>query len=638
MKKILLIAAAAGIALLGILLLLLALWMSGDDWQSLEPERLDAMLSSTVILDAAQQPIARLCGTENRIPVALGDISPWLIRAVVDVEDARFYEHPGVDVRRIAGALLADLRAGGPVQGASTLTQQLIKLTHLTAEKTVVRKVKEAVLALQAEQHFSKDEILTVYLNYIYFGNGTYGAEAASRGYFGKSAKDLTVSEAAVLAGIICAPGEYAPHLDRQAATERRNLVLRRMKEMGDLDGEQYETLIREPIELHMPEEARAWGWYVDAATREAGEKLGRSGQELALGGYRIETAMEPHIQRLCQRVLADESFFPANAGDGTRVQGALVVLNAKTGLAAALVGGRESTTQGFNRAIRAKRQPGSALKPFLVYAPAVELRGYTPETPVLDAPLDLQGYAPGNANGAYAGWVTLREALSRSLNTPAVRLMDEIGVETCKCYAEGAGIIFDEADRSLALALGGMTYGVSPMELAGAYTALAAGGTAHAPSTIKSIRDRKGEVLYRADTDGKRVFSEKTAFLVTDMLCSAVKNGTAQSLAGLGIPLAAKTGTVAYRGGVKGTRDLWTAAYNPDYVAVCWMGFDQTDDGHCMPQHDSGGAYAGRLLSEVFGELYRQGGAPEFTGPESAPEDGPDDALFAKNRRADRG
>ena len=356
----------------------------------------------------------------------------------------------------------------------------------------------------------------------------------------------------------------------------------------------------------------------MDAALEEACEVLDMSYEELLSSGCHIHTFLEPWLQSACEEAFAQDDLFPADAADGTPVQGAMCFLDADTGMVTALVGGREYLThRGLNRCTDALRQPGSTIKPLLCFAPAIELQGLSPATPVLDAPKSFDGYTPGNADGSHQGWITLRYALSHSVNVPAVQLLQDVGIPLAKSYAEDAGLTFAPEDHGLSLALGGMTRGVTPLSLAGAYTVFADNGIAHTPSLLKCITDARGRLLYQHQSDGHKVFSRETAFLINDMLEDAAEEGSARALQQTGFPLSCKTGTVSYEGSaVKGVRDLWAAAYNSDYVGVCWMGFDRTDDEHCLPASASGGKYAVPMLARIFGSLYPQGSAPTFTPP----------------------
>lgn len=603
--------------LLGLTLICLSFVMFGavyvlrlDAWEKFDSSRILGAPQSLLVYDKDGNEVSCLSGNETRINIPLRDIPLHVRYAFISAEDNRFYEHIGVDFIRILGAAWEDIKAGSYVQGASTISQQLVKLSHLTNEKMMTRKLEEAVLAYQMEQQYSKDEILEMYLNYIYFGGGFYGIEAAARGYFGVHADELSVAQAAQLAGIIKSPSHYAPHLDLQASTERRNLVLRLMQEYGYIDEQTCNAAREEPVTLHNSLNQEKRGYYIDLALEQACTSLDISMDDILTGGYRLYTAMDPQLQARCEEVLKDPAMFPEEAGDA---QAALVVVDAKTCGVAALMGGRESSTAlAYNRATRIRRQPGSVIKPIIAYAPALEDYRYTTVSMLLDEPTDFNGYKPDNFNEKYRGWVTMRESVAQSLNIPAVKVLSDIGVDAGKRFAESVGISFDEQDNSLALALGGFTYGVSPYQIAGAYTAFATGGLYSTPSLVLSITDSQGNPLYTYQPEHVRVMSEENAYILSDMLQSAISEGTGHRLGELDFALAGKTGTT---GEGEGNRDAWMAAYNPEYAAAVWMGYDDSAGG-TLPHDATGGKYPAMILSEVFSKLYEDRLAPVFQMP----------------------
>ncbi len=528
----------------------------------------------------------------------------------MSAEDTRFYEHFGVDIIRIFGAAWQDIKAGGYVQGASTISQQLIKLSHLTKEKTLSRKLEEAVLAYQMEKQYSKNEIMEMYLNYVYFGGGYYGIEAASLGYFGVHAKDLSVAQGAMLAGALKSTVRYAPHLNYEASTDRRNLVLQLMYEQGYLSEEERDNARAEVAKIIRDSTvAEKRGHYIDQALSDAAKLLDVDFDTLLTGGYRIYTALDTQLQANCESIFSDPEMFPT-----PDCEGALVLQQANTGFVVALVGGRESgSSMAFNRAVAIRRQPGSVIKPVIVYASALEEHGFTAASMLLDEPTDFNGYSPSNFGDKYYGWVTLREAVKRSLNVPAVKVLYDIGVNSGKELAQACGIRFVEEDTSLTLALGGFTYGVSPWQIAGAYSCFASGGVFSTPTLIKKITDAKGNVLYEYVPEQKRIISEQNNYILTSMLESAISEGTGHRLGELDIPLAGKTGTV---GEENGNRDAWMAAYNPEYTAVVWMGYDSSDDGKSLPSNATGGTYPALILRSLFSGLYENSTAPDFERP----------------------
>lgn len=583
-----------------------------DAWREFDPEKILGAPETLILYDKDDGELLRLHAAEDRVSISLSEIPQHVRMAFVSAEDARFYEHQGIDLIRIAGAAWEDLKAGSYVQGASTITQQLIKLSHLNADKTISRKLEEAVLAYQMEQQFSKDQILEMYLNYVYFGRGYYGVEAAALGYFGIHASELSRAQAAALAGILKSPTNYAPHLSPENCLRRRNNILSLMCEYGHISEEERDAAIAEPLEILDAEETTR-GYYVDTALSTATELLNVDMQTLLTGGYRIYTAMDPALQSHCEAIFADDAYFPA-----ADCEGAIVIQQAGTGYVAALVGGRNSEqAMAFNRAMRIRRQPGSVIKPVIAYAPALEYCGYTAASMLLDEPTSFSDYTPGNFNDKYYGWVTMREAVKRSLNVPAVKVLSEVGLGQGKAFAESLGIAFDEADTSLTLALGGFTYGVSPWQLTGAYAAFASGGIYNTPTVIRSITDAAGNILYEYVPDSRRVMQEENAYILTSMLESAIKEGTGRRLGDLEIPLAGKTGTV---GMDNGNRDAWMAAYNPEYAACVWMGYDRAEDG-ILPAEATGGNYPALMLRAVFSYLYEGREAPQFAVPDGVVE-----------------
>lgn len=569
---------------------------------------------SLVVLDKDDNAVSDLFTKENRIWVSIEKIPTDIRNAFVAVEDTRFYEHNGYDVKRIVKAIYEDIRAGAYVQGASTISQQLVKLSHLNQEKVLMRKIEEILLACQMEEEFSKDEILEMYLNYVYFGGGYYGIQAAAKGYFGVNVSELSIAQGALLAGILKSPSNYAPHLDMEASVERRNLVLRLMHEGEFIDDKTYQDAVMEQVVLSAEGKNNVRDYYIDAALQESCEILNIDMESLLSGGYKIYTYMDTDLQRACTEMFEDDANFPQED-----VEGALAVIAADNGGVIAMIGGREQgSALAFNRAVDIRRQPGSVIKPILVYAPALEYCDYTTVSMLLDTETDFNGYRPKNFNGKYAGWVTMREAVKKSLNIPAVSVLQDVGVKKAKEFAESIGIEFEAEDNSLTLALGGFTYGVSPLQMAGAYATFASGGVYHQPAVVRKIETANGEVVYSHEKNGKRVMSEANAYILTDMLNSVIQDGTGKRLADLNMSIAGKTGTTE---DVGGNRDAWMAAYTSEYVAVAWMGYDSATNGQALPAFVTGGTYPAMLLKAVFETLYPKGDAPDFIMPDSVME-----------------
>lgn len=598
-----------------------------DRWVDFDVYRITGCDRTSIIYDGQSDVVTRLHGVQDRTWVSISELQPSTVYAFISAEDARFFEHEGVDVIRIAGAIVADIKAGSYVQGASTISQQLIKLSHLTSEKTISRKAEEAALAYEMERQYSKEDILEMYLNYVYFGGGYYGIEAAAKGYFGVHASDLTLDQSAMLAGILKSPSGYAPHINYAASINRRNNILRLMRDYGYItDDEKKQASARRPTILHDKREEYS-GYYTDAVTKSAAALMGITVDELIRGGYSIYSAMDSDIQHYCEEMFKNGELFPAEDSEA-----AIVVLEPSTGMVVAMVGGRSYTGGiSFNRATDIRRQPGSVIKPVIAYAPAFEYLNYTAADMILDEETTFADYTPSNYGNKYYGWVTVREAVTKSLNVPAVKTLSEVGVERAKDFAKRCGIEFDDKDDSLALALGGFTYGVSPLQIAGAYSCFASGGIYNTPTLIKKITDRNGLTVYEYRQDSRRVMSEANAYILTSMLKSVVTEGTGHRLNTLDIPIAGKTGTV---GLANGNRDAWMAGYTPEYTAVVWQGYDSDRLG-LLPSSATGGTYPALMLYELFNHIYPDGRSGDFEKPESVKQYSIDAKTLKKQHKA---
>ncbi len=612
MKKLLIIVCA-----IIIILSATVLWLADiPNWVSLDTDRILSSDAASVMLDANGEEAALLSGVRKRVILRSEEIPDIVKHAFISAEDTRFLKHRGIDVRRIFGALVNDIRTMSLKEGASTITQQLVKLTHLTGEKKLSRKLNEAYLALRLERVMSKDEILTAYLNTVYFGSGAYGIESASRAYFGKNASSLDISEAALLAGIIKAPSRYSPFASPDSALVRRDYVIDKMLEENYIS----EDEATEAKKAALPQEtnsenAIAFGWYRDAVIDECVSLFKISADDLLTGGYTVYTCLNPDMQLYAEKLFENGANFPDPASDGTPAQAAFCAVDAVTGAVRAVIGGRSySVARGLNRTTQSRRQPGSAFKPISVYASAIDAYGLSPSSIIDDVKRVYDGgYSPNNAGGKFYGSVTLRTALSKSLNAATVSLIDFTGINSARDYAMRAGIPLDKSDNGLALALGSLTYGVTPLELACAYAPLANGGNSAQGHTVEKIVDRNGRIVYEHAYRQNRVMKSSSAYLITDMLKTAAESGSASALSQAGMPLAGKTGTASIS--ENGNRDIWTVAYNPDLICVSWMGFDETDDEHQIPSWAGGSSYPSQLLAKFFSEI---GSGADFQIPNS--------------------
>lgn len=588
-------------------------YLDVPSWQPLNMNKLRNMPQTGILYDMNGEEFGRIQSTQNRILVPLSSIPQDVRNAFLAAEDLRFYNHSGFDIVRIFSAVLSNLKSGSYSQGASTITQQLIKLTHLSPEKTIARKAEELYLAILLEFECSKDEILEMYLNHVYFGRGAYGIEAAAQAYFGISAAQLTASQGAALAAIIKAPSLYAPHLNPENNQSRREYILSVMRENDMLTETDYQAALATPLDLiQPPEKENRYGWYTDAVLDEAETLLAVDADTLLSAGYRIYTCFDARRQDIMDEQFANKNNFPADASDGEQVQGAMACVDVNSGKVLAVAGGREYQVQrGLNRATQLRRQPGSALKPLAVFAPAIESHGYMTASALDDTPRKFGNYSPRNSGNLYYGNVSVRTALKNSLNVATVGLLQDIGIQSSRDYLLKVGIPLDDRDANLSLALGSLTYGVSPVQLAAAYAPFANGGVFYAPYFIEKITDADGQVIYTHESQGRRVLSPQSAYLMTSLLQTVTSSGTGAKLSGAGTPVAGKTGTVNMTG--SGNRDIWMAAYNSEIATACWMGFDKPDNQHKMQSWVSGGDYTAALSTKFYKACYEGQKKPEF-------------------------
>ncbi|MDA8210663.1 MAG: penicillin-binding protein 1A [Clostridia bacterium] len=547
---------------------------------------------SSKVYDAKGKEIASLY-EENRVPVKLAQVSPFLVKAVIAVEDSRFYEHKGIDPVGIARALLRDIRAGEVVEGGSTITQQTAKNLYLSHERTWQRKVKEAILTVQLEQKYTKDEILEMYLNQIYFGHGAYGVEVAAQTYFGKSAKELNLAESALLAGLPKGPNYYSPFRNYSAAKERQAVVLNRMVEVGQISREEADKAKQQPIVLTTSNKVKKIKapFFVDEVREYITEKYENGAELLLRGGLSVYTTLDLEMQEA-----AEEALVQGLTGAGNDLQGALVAIEPQTGYIKAMVGGKDFQTSKFNRTL-ALRQPGSAFKPFL-YAAAIEAKGLTAGTAISCEPVsfrlqDGSNYTPadyGKQPYHYRNF-TLTEALVKSDNVVSVKLNQQVGPQTLVNYAQKLGIT-SKLRPYLSLVLG--TSEVTPLEMASAYGAFANQGLVAKPLYVLKIVDKDGRVLEENTVQLNAALDPKTAYIVTDMLRGVLQpGGTAGSLAALiGRPAAGKTGTT------QEYRDAWFVGYTPELSSAIYVGYDKPK---------STGRTGGDLAAPIWGKFVKK-------------------------------
>lgn len=505
--------------------------------------------------------------TEKGIFVPLANIPDSLRQAVIAVEDARFYKHEGLDYQGIMRAIVRDLAALGFKEGGSTLTQQLAKVMFLTQEKSIVRKVKEAVLATQMENRLTKDEILELYLNKVYFGRGSYGVEAASRSYFGKHVGDLNIAESAMMAGLLKAPNNYSPYIDFERSKARQEVVLARMVEEGFISqGKADEAKKRKIVLKDLMKEEEVAPHLIERIRVYLEKKYGMDA--VYQQGLRVNTTINFRLQKAAQKAV-ESGVAELNKREGDKkpgAQAALVAIDPRSGKIRAVVGGPDFKTNEYNHAMSAERQPGSSFKPF-VYAAAMD-DGYNPASIIVDEPKDYDKgkWTPENYEHTYNGPTSLRVALSKSLNVVTVELLNKVGTSRVIELAKRLGMD-GPFPKDLTLALGSCN--VKPVELTAAYCAFANGGTYLEPYYISRVRDASGKVLETGGTRTKEAMSPVAAYQVTSMLVDAATTGTGRSARYLGVPVAGKTGTT------NNYVDAWFVGYTPALVAGVWVGND---------------------------------------------------------------
>ena len=551
---------------------------------------------------------------ERRIVTPLSQMPKHLIRAFVAAEDARFFEHRGIDYWRILGAAFRNIEALDVVQGGSTITQQIAKSFFLTPERSFTRKIKEIILAHRIEKDFTKNEILFLYLNQIYLGEGAYGVGAAAKTYFGKSVEDLTLAESAILAGLPPAPNAYSPLRHPKKARERQLYVLHRMVERKWITPEQAKKAEAEAIHLRPrgPKGYNEAPYAVEMVRLYLEEKYGKN--MLYKGGLKVYTTINSKLQQIAQMAVQKglEEFEARGKKDSGRdqVQGALVALDPQTGYILAMVGGRDYSQSQFNRATQARRQAGSAFKP-IVYAAALD-KGFTPASIIVDEPFsyeDVPGkepWEPQNFDREFWGPITLRKALTFSRNVPTVKIAQSVGIDTLIQYARNLGIK-SKLEPNLSLALGAAN--VTLLELTSAYGVFAAQGYWTEPVLITRITDKDGIILEEIEPTAVEVISPQTSYLITSLLQSVIQEGTGQRAKALGRPAAGKTGTT------NDTRDAWFIGYIPQkLVAGAWIGYDIE---RSLGTHETGAVAALPIWLEFMKQAVVEFPEENFSPPE---------------------
>lgn len=536
------------------------------------------ILDSTTIIETTDGKYIGRLYDENRYLVTLDQVPNHVQDAFVAIEDVRFYSHAGVDIKSVGRAIYKDIIALGKAEGASTITQQLVKNLFLYHDKTWMRKTKEVMAAIYLEREYSKEEILEIYLNAIYFGHGIYGIETAAQYFFSKPVQELTIAEGALIAALAKAPNGYSPINHPDKALTRRNLVLKVMNDAKMISTDAMLTEQGKTLGLDIKDkEPNPWvNSYLDLVMKEAAKKYSISIDELKRGGYRIVVNMDETAQKIAYEEFKKDSYFPGST-DG--VEGAFVMLEEATGQLKVVLGGRNYQLGDLNR-VTVKRQPGSTIKPLAVYGPAMMTGNFDPYSILKDEEIAYGDYVARNYDGQYEGEISLYEALATSKNTSAVWLLDQISIDVSKDYLKKMNM--DIPDDGLAIALGGLSEGLTPINMVEGYRAFVHKGEVIEPYTISRIYNRSGELIAEANPAKTEIFHPQVAWNMTEILSYTVEAGTAQE-GKYDKALAGKTGSTEHPNAKGMVKDAWFVGFTPEYVTSLWMGYDHSDKDHYL-------------------------------------------------------
>ncbi|MFQ3543014.1 PBP1A family penicillin-binding protein [Halobacillus rhizosphaerae] len=530
---------------------------------------------SSKVYDMNDKLITDLAGAERRTKVSYDDLPPVLVDAVTATEDSRFFSHIGIDFRRILAAIWANVTGGFGAEGASTITQQVVKKTFLTDKKTLKRKVQEQYLAIKLDKDYSKERILEMYLNKIYYGSSAYGVAEAAKTYFGvEDLSKLTLPQAALLAGLPQRPSGYDPFQHPDLAKDRMNTVLSLMVQHNKITQEEADkaqkTKIKDMLVKQKKEKDNPYQAFIDEVEKEVKEKM--DGADIYKDGLKIYTTLDPKAQETVQQALSSNSTV---AWPDDKLQSAIAVTDTQTGAVRA-IGGRRNYKKGdYNLATDLKgRQPGSTFKPLTAYGPAIQNEKWSTYHQIKDEPIDISGYQPENYNGQYYGWVSARYALSRSLNIPAIKTLNENGLDKAQKFAEGLGIKFSNDKIMLSDAIGGSSTSVTPMQMSAAYAAFGNEGVYNKPYTVRKVETNGETTNFKPKPHS--AMNSYTAYMITSMLKTVMSEGTGTRANISGLPVAGKTGTT--NSGKDITPDSWFDGYTTNYSVSIWTGYPENN------------------------------------------------------------
>ncbi|MGN7311262.1 PBP1A family penicillin-binding protein [Alkalicoccobacillus gibsonii] len=599
----------------------------------LDEEKL--MLAQPIqIYDQDDELVSLLDTGERRINASYDELPDSLKDAIISVEDMRFYDHFGIDLRRLAGAVRANITEGFGAEGASTITQQLVKNLFLNQEKALTRKVQEQYLAIKLEQQYSKEQILTMYLNQVYLGRAGYGVKIAAESYFDKSLEELTIADSALLAGIPRRPSYYDPIQNPDNAESRRNLIIGLMEEQGKITAEEAEearnTPIEDQINYQETETTSPYAAYYSEILKELEENDEFTVNDIYNSGLKVYTSLDQSAQKHVENVLESDEYI-TNYPDNPDFQAGVTLIDTKTGQIKAIGSGRQQSDNrnDFNYATDITRQPGSTIKPILDYGPAIEYLQWSTAHILVDEPHTYSdGKEFGNYGGTYRGAMSMRQALSSSQNVPAVKALQEVGLDRAEPFAKQLLTLNNDDSFTEAYALGGFNTGVSTKDMAGAYAAFGNGGTFTEPHTIRKIVFADDREI-NLEPESVKAMEDYTAYMITDMLKTVVSSGTGQIANVPGVPVAGKTGTTNFTKDQRdknnipssGSPDSWFAGYSTNYTAAVWTGYDGVKEGNYINRDRNENQIAQNIFKAVMQDVSTGIENPDFVKPDSVIE-----------------
>ncbi|WP_026689527.1 transglycosylase domain-containing protein [Alteribacter aurantiacus] len=593
----------------------------------LDEERL-IMNNNPEIYDIDGELVTTLSGSENRRMANIDDVPDVMKDAIIAVEDVRFYDHFGIDMRRLGGAVVANIRGGFGAEGASTITQQVVKNLYLDFDKRLSRKIQEQYLAVRMEQKYTKDQILEMYLNVIYLSDGRYGVVEAADYYFSKELSDLSIADAALLAGLPQRPNAYNPFSNPELAEQRRNIVINQMERYGKITAEEADEARNTPVEDQLNQSERdpyPYQAYLDRVLTEVENIDGIDSNDIYSSGMKIYTNLDTSAQEHVEQVMQTNEYI--NWPDDEMKAG-MTLMDTTTGQITALGGIRQQTTERrtYNWATQPRRQPGSTIKPILDYGPAIEHLKWSTYEQIKDEEYKYKtiDQTIRNAGRGYFGDVSMRYALAQSLNVPALKAFHEVGDQKAKEFGESLGMPLDNMGETYAL--GGFTDGISSLQLAGAYAAFGNEGEFNRPHTVQKVEFANGHSIDLAP-ESKKVMEDYTAFMISDMLKTAVTNGTGSQAAISGLPVAGKTGSTNFTDedrqnhnipdGIGAVRDSWFAGYTTKYTAAVWTGYNSPSEG-VVNSNDGSNLIARQMFKEVMSYVHDGEDTADFEQPDS--------------------